>query len=298
MNTSRRKFLKKLALGGGLMTVGGVPYCFDEPMDSVPLQAGKVLCDLHAHPSNNLPTEEIVRFLGSPGMVGLAQRYQSTNILTYEEAVELVKNDSDFSELDEGQLAKYREGYFARAQEVSGGKHHFLALGCRGGYLPDQETPSETIDSIHGCGGIAIFNHPYTIPGGLGFRLADEEERETIERLLTDVDEVEVHNAFNINYLGIGMRESNRLALSAVESSGTHVGTAASDCHGTLDQAKICGIYVDEKKILSDGMSGLIQAIVTGDFQRYGDPEEGPYISRMSFTTSIVLPRIFRKFGF
>ena len=284
--------MKIAGTGIVLLGTGGYVYLNDEDMKPAPERDGKVLCDLHTHPPNDSPLDELVSFLGSPGMIGLSQRYGEDGILTYERARELLGSRSDFQELTIGKLARFREGYFARTQEVLGVIHHFLALGWNGDYLSDKETPQEAIDAIHEKDGVVIFNHPYSVPGGFGFRVANEEEEERIKKLLSEVEEVEVHNAFNIDYLGIGMKQANRLALQLVQREGRHKGTASSDCRRTFEQAKICGIYVDRDVIDTQGMDGLKKAIVDGNFERYGNPDKGPYISRLSFTTRLALPRI------
>ena len=294
---NRRNFLKMAGVGTVFLGGGGYFYLDDKYKHPVLERDGKILCDLHAHPPNDVPLDDLVNFLGKPGLIGLSQRYENNKILTYERAREIIGNDTDFQELTDGQLARFREGYFVRSQELKGGIHHFLALGWDGDYIQDKDTPQAAIDAIHEQNGVVIFNHPYTIPCGIGFRIANSEEREIIKGLLSKVDEVEVHNAFNVNYFGIGMRESNKLALKIVQDNGRHRGTASSDCHRDLEQTKICGIYIEKDVIDTEGMNGLKNELVEGNFERYGDPEKGPYISRLSFTMTMILPRIERILG-
>ena len=270
---NRRRFLKYLGAGAlAACGSGGYFYLNNEDMQPAPVREGKVLCDLHAHLPPDAPLEELVQFLGSPGLIGLTQRYEAREILTYEMARDLLGEQREFEEITAGKLARFRKGYLARTQEVKGGVHHFLAVGWEGDYLEDRERPQEAVQSIHDHGGIVIFNHPYTVPGGFGFRIANEQEQETLQELLFDVDEIEVHNATNIDYFFIDMRKANRLALQLAEASGKLKGTASSDAHGSLDQAKICGIYVDKRLIESNGIQGLREAITRGNFERYGDP--------------------------
>ena len=250
-----------------------------------PYQEGKVLCDLHAHPSAQGSLEEKITLLGSPGLVGLAAWHNSQSILTYEQAADIVHKDPSFKEITSGQLAQFREGYFARTQEIPVGQFHLLAVGCAGKYFRQSDINNydiiqDAVNDIHSRGGIAILNHPFVVMGGLLYRSANLREERFIKKAGEIVDEIEVHNASCINLVPYVMdfRKANSKAAALAENSRFQ-GVAASDCHGEYAQVKVCGIYVDEKVIQEQGMKGITDAITSGNFQRYGEAEQGPYLS-------------------
>ena len=273
-------------------------YRNDEPMHPAPVKPGQVLCDLHAHPTDKVPLDEIVKLLGSPGLIGLTARGESNGYLTYESAIRiLTENELSFEEITPGQLATFQDGYFARTQEFAAGMHHLLAVGFEGSYFSGNGwDPFEAVKAVRGQGGVVILNHPYTVPDTLGFRLATQDEDTVIRELMSYVDEVEVHNATNINFLWKRMRVSNEFAAAVVAAHTEFKGTASSDCNILHEQAKICGIYVDEHTLKTEGMPGLKRMICEGSFERYGDPVEGPYLSTRSFTNGRVLPILKRGF--
>ena len=291
MSITRRQFL---TLGGSVVgSIGLYHYLNNETMEPTPIP-GKVLCDLHAHPGNHNSLENILKMLGSPGLVGLAAWHNIHNILTYEEARNLVKNDPSFEEITPGQLAKYQEGYFACTQEIEVGIHHLLALGWKGDYFTIFKNAQEAIDAIKNKDGLVILNHPFVLPGGVGYRTATVKEQEQVQQLYPIVNEIEVHNAHAINlFPTLMMQKANLMALETLPESMK--GTAASDCHHITTQTKICGIYLDQTTIESQGMNGIIQSIVNRNFTRLGNPHSGPYISRMSWSKGITLDRYYWK---
>lgn len=255
-------------------------------MNTTIYQPEKVLCDLHAHPSAAGSLEEKINLLGSVGLVGLAAWHNSKSILTYEQAAETVHKDPSFREITAGQLAQFREGYFARTQEIPVGQFHLLAVGWKGNYFRQSDINNydiieDAVNDIHRRGGIVILNHPFVAMGGLLYRSANTREEKIIKKTAEVVDEIEVHNASCINLVPYLMdfRKANTKAVSLAENYRFQ-GTAASDCHGDYAQAKVCGVYIDEKTIVEKGMEGIKESICKGDFQRYGDADQGPYLSR------------------
>tara|TARA_Y100000310_G_scaffold124700_1_gene123396 strand:- start:18755 stop:19654 length:900 start_codon:yes stop_codon:yes gene_type:complete len=292
----RRKLLKIAGLTAASALTANCFYLSetiqDEEMKPGAEIEGKVLCDLHCHPNKYLTTDETADFLGSPGLVGLTQRYTSPHILTYEIAKERLQRYNDYKEITPGHLAKFQDGYFARTQEVEADIHHILAIGFHGDYIPDYPNPKEAIAEIHTRSGISILNHPYSIPGGSTFHIAKGKEEERVKSLVPLVNEVEVHNAFNINYYIFFMKQANQLAEELIQGTG-HKGVSASDCHDDIEQAKICGIYIDKDVIENEGIKGIQDAIKFGNFEAL----KGPYISKWSFTKTMVFPRIQRMLG-
>ena len=262
-------------------------------MQPAPQIKGKVLCDLHSHPTNALTIDEMVDFIGSPGLIGLSARYTSTSILTYEIAHDKLNGIDGYREITPGKLSKFRDGYFARTQEVESGIHHIHAIGWDGDYIADNNNTIEVIKEIQDKNGIAILNHPYAIPWGPAFQIASGEDEQKVKSLLPHVNEVETHNAFNINYYVFYMRRANKLAEELIKPT-EFKGVAASDCHDAIEQAKICGIYIDKNIINLQGMPGITKAIKHGNFEAL----KGPYISKWSFTKTMVFPRISQLFGF
>jgi hypothetical protein len=253
-----------------------------------------VLADLHAHPTHKASLGTIVKTLSSPGLVGLTVKNidkSGKDILNYEQALDLLPSPS-FEEIDRGRLAKIGDGYFARTQEMQVGWHHVLALGWQGDYFPNFETIDEAVVKIRSMGGIAILNHPYTLIKGQDMSLPEnQEEEQMIREAYSKVDEVETHNAHNIDLLPFGrlaMKESNRRAEKLRKEEFDYFkGTAASDCHRLWSQVKKTGIYID-REIVENGIDSIKGAIKEGNFVNLGDSETGPYVSRTSFVRGIL----------
>ncbi len=256
-------------------------------MQPAPQREGKILADLHAHPGNRYHQAQILQMLSSPGLIGLAQINAQEQILSYEKAVTL----PGVKELDRGRLAEIRvgedKGYFCRAQEVIAGFVHLLALGFEGDYFPDYQEPRQAVEEIHQKNGLAILNHPYVTPNPgahlIKYRsLNGGEEQRIIFELCELVDEIEVFNAQIINpTYGWFMpkNRANRRAEELARGKGCK-GIACSDAHFRLEQAKICGIYLDLEGLCLDKLK---EDIKKGYFERYGQVKDGPYVSRWSF---------------
>ncbi len=294
---TRRKMLLELGLGALAVGTGSYFILNDQPMRPAPQREEKVLCDFHAHPSKKNKLEDIINMLGSPGLVGLAAKYidkSGEDILLYEEAVDIarIKQDRSFAEITPGKLAKYKQGYFVRAQEIKAGIFHVLALGWEGNYFQSHQNFStvwEAVQGIHAKKGLSIFNHPYFVArGGLLVQFANEDEIQEIREGYEVADAVEVHNAFCINLLPViaWVRNANRLAEQLAQEY-EHKGIAGSDCHRELVQAKIVGNYIDRGIIEKGGIEGIKQAVALGNFERFGSYNTGPYVSRWSWMKGV-----------
>ncbi len=284
---------RRTVLGAGLAAVGALLSCRyldNEPMLDAPVLYEEVICDLHAHPSSEHSQEEILEMLGAPGLVGLAARDEESSgkILTYEKALALLESrgEEDFYEITPGKLAHYREGYFARTQELVAGIHHLLAMGWEGGYFPNYATLEEAVTEIHAREGIVILNHPFVVDERKSVvRRARPEHFSAIGKAYQIVDEVEVHNASSIDFV-FGMKEANAQAKVLARVYG-HLGIATSDCHRELEQVKKSGIYVEKRVIEEEGMEGLKHAIAMGEFGQYSS-----YLSRWSFLKGMVIDQL------
>ena len=260
-------------------------------MKPAPQKQGKVLCDLHAHPTHKANLDEIMEALQSPGLVGLTVKdidKSGRDILRYEQALDLLSPGS-FHEIDSGNLARCGKSYFARTQEIQVGKHHVLALGWQGDYFSNYETIEEAVHEIHGRKGIAVLNHPFALVDKQTIRLPNsEEEQQLIRKAYRHVDEVEVYNAHCLDVVPglLTMGTANDFADTLRRHEFSRFkGTAGSDCHRRWEQVKTVGIYVDQDRIES-GISGLKAAICQGHFERYGDYPR-TYISRWSWIRGI-----------
>lgn len=282
------------SLGMGASLVGGLVYVRDENMEQAAEINGKVLCDFHAHPTHRADLDTIMNGLSSPGLVGLAVKdidQSGKDILRYEQALDILPSGS-FTEIDKGRLSRCGKGYFARTQEIQVGIHHVLALGWEGtDYFSNYETMKEAVDIIHSRKGIAILNHPFALVVGAQVRLPNsEEEEKLIQKAYGFVDEVEVHNGYCIDLIPglLAMKDANRKAEALRQTEfPKFTGTASSDCHRRWEQIKMMGIYIPQVQI-ENGMDGIKNAIVKGDFTRLGDSEAGPYISRSSFLQGVL----------
>ncbi len=281
-----------IALGGtALAGIGSIFYLYNEPMTPAPTRPGKVLCDFHAHPCKKYAQEDLVGMLGSPGLVGLAGKFidkSGEDILLYEEAVELCKKDAKFYEVTTGQLAKFREGYFARTQEIQAGLFHVLGIGFVGDYLQKYNPYSSVADAvkaIHAQQGVAVLNHPFFLSkGGLIVKPATNEEQVLIREGYRVADEVEVHNAYCINLIPgiVNATAANQQAEQLLREFPTKKGMSGSDCHRRISQVKITGNYLDQKVIDNEGIGGIKKAIVEGNFERHGRIDN-PYLERAAY---------------
>lgn len=52
-------------------------------------------------------------------------------------------------------------------------------------------------------------------------------------------------------------------------------------------QVKIVGNYFSRKRIEQQGTGGIVDAIKTGQFERYGTDVSGPYVSRWSWMKGV-----------
>lgn len=281
----RRRFL----IAAGALTLSGFGlerYFNNEPMHRAPVREGKVLADIHAHPSKYRNDKETLEMLLYPGIVGLTRYTIESHPLTYEEAVSRYSNL--LIEVDKGKLAKFRhaDSYILRTQEVSSGKFHILAVGFDGGYFPFFGDARKAVDAIHKNNGIAVFNHPYLLPDRsfARYRVGGTEDEDLINEACAMVDEVEAFNAMCINpTLGIlfpTMKEANKKADNLAKSFGFK-GTVATDTHSSLDQPKVCGIYLEAKDICVEKIKYDIKH---GNF----DNDYRQYVSRKSFASGFL----------
>jgi predicted metal-dependent phosphoesterase TrpH len=124
-----------------------------------------------------------------------------------------------------------------KAVEVSTAKGHVLAYGISEN-IPRGLTIPETIEKIHGAGGIAVAAHPVRFRSGIGLDATGQHK----------FDAIEVLNGGN-------SRRSNRLASRLAEGLGSPV-TAGSDAH-RIDEVGRCFIEVDSVT----GEDDVVQAI-------------------------------------
>lgn len=255
-------------------------------MQPAPVKEGKILADLHAHPGNRYGRDKVIQMLSSPGLIGLTHINDETRILSYETAITL----SGVKEIDKGRLAEInvggKKGYFMRTQEVIAGFAHLLALGFEGEYLPNYDDPRQAVEEIHQRNGLTVLNHPFVAPNAgarvVKYRFINRPEKETIMELCEMVDEIEVFNAQMINPTNgfiIPKIRANSWAGELARGKRCR-GMASSDAHFCLEQAKICGIYLDLEGLCLDKIK---EDIKKGSFEKYGDAKEGPYVSRWSF---------------
>lgn len=245
-------------------------------MKQPPEIKGRILADLHCHPSRNNSVEDIAEML-SWGITGLTASNGNKTYFTYDDAMQL----PNVKEIDLGLFAGIehngREGYFARTQEINA-DFHVLALGCYN-TLPSFTDARKSIEAIHKGGGLAILNHPYVLSTGrkiIKYRLANEAEERRLEELCEMADEVEVFNAQNINLLPVvaWMKNANRNAKALATKHGFH-GTASSDAHRLLEQVKTAGVYLPSENLCMDSIK---ENIKKGNFERHEQ-----YVSRRSF---------------
>ncbi len=244
-------------------------------MKQTPEIKGKILVDLHCHPSKNHSVDEIVKKL-SEGITGLIPSSYE-DFLSYEDVLNL----PGAKELEKGLFAEVyyggKKGYVLPCQEINTG-FHVQAVGCKK-MLPKVNDAREAIEIIHKEGGIAVLNHPYVVPTDrriIRYRLVNDAELKAVEDLCAMVDEIEAFNAQNINLLPsvAWMKIANQQATALATKHNFH-GIASSDAHRLISQVRTAGIWVSSDYPCIDS---LMRSILKGDFARHQD-----YVSIPSF---------------
>src|SRR3989344_4827345 len=219
---NRRKALISLVSLGAL-GIGSYFYLNNESMKRLEPRNNRIPADLHVHLSKDANRREIINLLGQPGLVGLARSTAQEIYLNYHR----VRDYGVFKEIDKdilgiiefkGAFGVGSRGYVLNVQEVMA-HHHISALGCK--HPISEKDPREAVKEIHRQKGIAIINHPFVVPSSrlfppseIGYRFINDEERETIEDLALEVDEVETFNGQCIGLIPllIDKRMANDLA--------------------------------------------------------------------------------------
>jgi len=281
--------LKVAGISAAALAVGSNFYLNDEKMERAPIREGRILADLHTHPSSSGEDEETLEMLCAPGIVGLSYTMFNSTLLTYENCLE--RFSGLIEEIDKGMLARIKSGpgYIARTQEFHESPHHILGVGFEGGYIRDHKDSRKSVEEIHKRGGIAILNHPYATPNKsakvVKYRFINAEEEKMMRELCDMVDEVEIFNSQCINpTLGIivpNMKKNNRKAEILASEYGFK-GTVSTDAHRRMDQPKICGIYLGEEGLCTEK---IMHDIRTGNF----DNDYKKYVSRYSFARGMFL---------
>lgn len=126
------------------------------------------------------------------------------------------------------------------AVEVSTKDGHVLALGVRD-LVPRGLTLKETIDAIHGNGGVAVAAHPYRKWSGMG-------ERNAMDNVF---DAMEVAN-------GGSRRSGNKKARRLAESLG-RVGVGGSDAHNRESIGRAYTEVPDDCRSPSDVLHAILE---------------------------------------
>lgn len=160
--------------------------------------------DMHVHSSHSRDAsaspKDILSFCRHVGLDGLA----------------ITDHNSIRSWTEASSLAREKGLLYLRGVEISAKEGHVLAYGVRE-LVPRGLSLEETIEKIHGAGGVAVAAHPKRFPSGMGLRLAST----------CHFDGIEILNGGSSSW-------SNRRACRVAESKGSAV-TAGSDAH-ELDQ--------------------------------------------------------------
>jgi len=273
---NRRRFLK-ITAGTGI-GIAGFLYLNNTDMRRIAPPQGKILADLHTHPSKDYSIEELLETLSS-GIVGLAEHYRSSMTLQYKDAISL----PGIKEIEKGLLAKVeykgRTGYIARTQEIRA-DHHILAIGCKR-FIDEATDARKIIEEIHKKGGIAIVAHPGVKTTGnnlIPYRRIRDDEKPELDEICEMTDEVESFNAYGINLtFGMIIPDMNKANDFAKKLAAEHSlkGIANSDAHFGMEQVLIAGIYLPDEKINTDSIK---HNIISGNFERLER-----YVSRYSF---------------
>jgi len=132
------------------------------------------------------------------------------------------------------------------AVEISAREGHVLAYGIRE-LVPKGLSVVDTIEKIHGLGGLAVAAHPVRFPSGVGLELAES----------CKFDAVEVIN-------GGSSRTSNGRAMKLAARRGLPL-TAGSDAHTTVEIGKA---YVEVEGVSTEDQ--LLEAIRKGSTRAGG----------------------------
>lgn len=274
---NRRQALVSL----GVLGLAGVAYSHieDRNMKRLKPRDYRIPADLHAHIYKNTLLNDVGETLSQEGLVGLTTYNVKNNLFNFYD-LRLIPG---FTETELGVLGKLNylgsTGYILNSQEIMT-KPHISALGCKD--LIRAKNPFEAVKEIRKQGGLAILNHPYVVPSRkmfppweAGYRLINKEERQTIEKLAGEVDEVEVFNGQCIALvpLLIDKREANDLAEEYAQTFGFK-GIATSDAHW-INQILTSGIYIKNEEL---SFKKIKEAIMGRDYYI-----EGNEVSRLSF---------------
>jgi len=293
---NRRQFL---SIGGGsaILALAGAPWKNLAPTIKAPEKQGKIIADLHCHPSRKNKLEDILQSLSG---VLTAPSYINghESKIRYELLKDLTTSGYSFKEIDKGIFGKfeyknYKSGYILKCQEVAS-EHDVLALGCPSDYLPDYKNIKKTITEIQERGGIAIMPHPYIVNSGdwAVYRLITKKEYEHFKEGFQMADEIEIDNGQCIDttplykdipffFNRINMIKANRQAKEMVEKEfPSKKGTAASDAHNELVQLHSRGIYLPEENLCFDSIKENIQ---NGSFERFPDNIETQTVNIFSW---------------
>ncbi|MBI4170448.1 MAG: hypothetical protein HY514_02050 [Candidatus Aenigmarchaeota archaeon] len=265
---ARRLFLS----GAATLPFACYQYLYNTEMARAPKIPGMIIADIHTHPGKYHDAASLTGAL-SDGITGLTQRYKSSNIVTYEDALSL----PGAMEMDKGLFACLGAGYFMKTQEVMS-NYHILAAGCRK-YIPHWKDARKTVDEVHRQNGLAILNHPFLQrTDGLPLIKRLEDGAKELDELLDIVDEIEVFNGYCVSAVPQAMeqlpgipdmlrlRTLNERAKDLAEKSNRFKGIATSDAHYNLKSIQTAGIYIREN---CASMEGLMYCIKTGNFERY-----------------------------
>jgi predicted metal-dependent phosphoesterase TrpH len=166
--------------------------------------------DLHVHttasPDSHLTVAEAFAAARKAGLNGIA-----------------VTDHNSMANIELAEEVSRREGMvFIRGVEVSTIEGHLLAYGIPA--APDSQKPlSETVDTIHKMGGVAVLAHPYRTVHGAGRRLGDR---------IPPLDAVETmngHTSARTNRLASKLALDNKLPTTG--GSDSHAANEVGRCY-------------------------------------------------------------------
>lgn len=153
-------------------------------------------------------------------------------------AIAVTDHDEIKGALEAKKLSKEMGIEVIVSEEVTSSSGHVLALGINE-WIPPKLSVAETVDLIHGQGGLAIAPHPFDF------------KRNGIRAECLLCDGIEVFNAMSIDRL------TNRKALKIAKEKGMPM-TAGSDAHST----EMLGYGVT--KVNADDAEGVLKEVREG----------------------------------
>ena len=244
---------------------------------------GKIIADLHTHPSNENNLEALVNVLSS-GVVGLAAITSWDSICKYEDVLTLPEKlaisypnlpRAEVREINPGRFAEVRydgkRGFVVKCQEIMGNGYHLLAIGIKD-YIPNYTGEKKLtqleeiryyVDRIHEQGGLASLAHPCIKPTSfvnpVPYKDIPPEDEPDIRERMEIVDVTEVNNMLLADvFVGVARLNSANIRAQRIATECQKPGIVVTDSHNQA--AILCsGIAFPDQELTLEKLFAIIR---------------------------------------